>query len=98
MEVNQPPSIRSIADLLRILQEHPEWRAQLQGVLLSERLLALPDRFDAFVERDHAAIRALLEQASHHLASASARLDRMEAQIEALTQRGGDELGPGAAL
>ncbi len=76
-----------MADLLRILQEHPEWRAQLQGVLLSQRLLELPDRFDAFVERDYAATRVLLEQTSRHLEATSARLDRIAEQLAVLTER-----------
>ena len=87
MEAAQPFLVRSMADLLRILQEHPEWRAQLQGVLLSQRLLELPDRFDAFVERDYVATQALLEQTARHLEAASARLDRIAEQISELTER-----------
>ncbi|MDR7400458.1 MAG: hypothetical protein QN144_14275, partial [Armatimonadota bacterium] len=35
-------TVEDFSGLLRLLQEHPEWRAQLRAVLLGEELLSLP--------------------------------------------------------
>ncbi|MEN3000487.1 MAG: hypothetical protein ABDI19_01440 [Armatimonadota bacterium] len=36
-------TINDLHDLIRLLEEHPEWRAELRRVLLTEELLQLPD-------------------------------------------------------
>ena len=43
-------TIRTKEDLIRALQEDPEWRAAVRSFILTEELLALPARFEAFVE------------------------------------------------
>ena len=43
-------TIHNIADLVRILQEQPEWAATLRGLLLTEELLNLPAQFADFVQ------------------------------------------------
>lgn len=43
-------TIRDISDLVRILQEKPEWADILRGALLSQELLDLPQTFAKFVE------------------------------------------------
>ncbi len=57
--------------LLRLLEQHPEWRADLRRVLLTEELLGLPQ-----------AVRALIDQVAR-LAQAQART---EARLEELAQ------------
>ncbi|GIV25364.1 MAG: hypothetical protein KatS3mg026_1056 [Bacteroidia bacterium] len=99
-----PLSIGSITDLVRILQEHPEWREQLRTLLLSDELLQHPRRFEEFVQQEHLplqqAVQTLTEQMTqltrqvsllaHHLEQLTQRMERVEAQIEALTQRVND--------
>jgi hypothetical protein len=34
--------------LVRIIEDHPEWRADLRRLLLSEELLLLPEQFAQF--------------------------------------------------
>jgi hypothetical protein len=35
-------TVEDFPDLLRVLAEHPEWRAELRRHVLSEELVALP--------------------------------------------------------
>jgi len=44
--------IRTFDDLVRALRLRPEWREELQRLILTNRLLELPDKFDAFVEQE----------------------------------------------
>ena len=41
--------VQDLADLLRLLREHAEWREPLRSLLLTEDLLALPGRFERLV-------------------------------------------------
>ncbi|MCY3544756.1 MAG: hypothetical protein OXH22_12060 [Chloroflexi bacterium] len=43
-------TINSIHDLHKILVEHPEWREELRKLLLTEELLALPQRFAEYTK------------------------------------------------
>jgi len=43
-------TVKDWADLLRALEEHPEWRAELRRLVLSENLLALPERLDRLAD------------------------------------------------
>lgn len=68
--------------LVRIIEDHPEWRADLRRLLLSEELLLLPEQFAQF--------RAQTEAQFQELRGAITRLveaqQRTEARIEALTE------------
>ncbi|MCX7623940.1 MAG: hypothetical protein N2Z82_09365, partial [Thermomicrobium sp.] len=37
-------TVEDFTDLVRLLEQYPEWRAQLRRLLLSEELLTLPER------------------------------------------------------
>lgn len=43
-------TLHSFDDLLRALREHPEWREQLRRQVLTDELLALPERVEALDE------------------------------------------------
>ena len=43
-------TINTTDDLLRVLAENPEWKAAVRREILTEELMALPARFDRFVE------------------------------------------------
>jgi prefoldin subunit 5 len=62
--------IETVDDLIRILQEHPEWRQRLRDALLTEEEQQTPDRLRQMQE----VLQQLLE--SHR--QAIARLDRLE--------------------
>ena len=70
--------------LVRIIEDHPEWRADLRRLLLSEELLLLPGQFAQF--------RAQTELQFQELRGAITRLveaqQRTEAQIVTLVEAG----------
>ena len=63
-------TIDTIADLVRVLKEEPEWAEALRNQLLSQELLELPERFQAFVRVTEENNRLMRE-----------RLDRVESDI-----------------
>jgi len=65
-------------DLLRLLQEHPEWRAELRRLLLTDEVLTLPQL-----------VRELVEAQRHtetHVAALAEAQRRLEEQMAALTE------------
>ena len=66
-------TIDTIADLVRVLKEEPEWAEALRNQLLSQELLELPERFQAFVRVTEENNRLMRE-----------RLDRVESDIRDL--------------
>jgi hypothetical protein len=59
-------TVQDLHDLIRLLEEHPDWRAELRRVLLSSELLELPKlvREIAAIQRRHS---ELLEQHSREI-------------------------------
>jgi len=59
-------TVQDLHDLIRLLEEHPDWRAELRRVLLSSELLELPElvREIAAIQRRHS---ELLEQHSREI-------------------------------
>ncbi|MCS7149379.1 MAG: hypothetical protein RMI93_01375 [Caldimicrobium sp.] len=43
--------IKTFEDLLNALRENPHWAEELRNLILSRRLLELPEKFDEFVEK-----------------------------------------------
>ena len=43
-------TINSQEDFLRALRENPEWKDVVRALILSEELLQIPTRFNAFVD------------------------------------------------
>ena len=69
-------SVEDFHDLLRLLEERPEWRVEIRRVVLTEDLLRLPEEL--------ARARQETEQRFQELA---ARIDALAAQVSALTVR-----------
>ncbi len=96
----QPLIIRSLEDLERALVEHPEWRERLRMLLLPQELLELPvrlaegwKRIQEGLERTNEQISRLSEEntrLAQQILRLTERMERVEAQIEALTQRVND--------
>ena len=74
-------TVDDLQDLLRLLEQHPEWRAELRRYVLTEELLELPALVRQLVEA-----QARTEQRVAELAEAQRR---SEAQLEALAGRSG---------
>lgn len=73
-----PFSVQEFHDLVRLLEQHPEWRAELRRLLLTEEVLALPQ-----VVRELAEAQRRTEQRLEELAAAQART---EARVEELAE------------
>lgn len=70
-------------DLLRVLEERPEWRAELRRVVLTEDLLRLPE--DLAHARQETERR--FQELAVRLDALTARVDALAAQVAALTAR-----------
>jgi hypothetical protein len=85
-------TVEDFHDLIELLAQHPEWRAELRRYVLSDDLLALPDlvrqlieaqtRAEARLDRLESAVQALIEAQTR----AEARLDRLESAVQALVE------------
>jgi archaellum component FlaC len=77
-----PFAVEEFRDLVRLLEERPEWRADLRRLVLTTELLAMPEQL--------AALRAETERAFQRMAEAQARTDeqlaRLSTRVESLTE------------
>jgi chromosome segregation ATPase len=76
-------TVENFRDLIKLLEEHPEWRAELRRLVLSEELLTVPDRLDRLtraVESSEARLAAV-EVALRELAAAQARTEAALARL-----------------
>jgi hypothetical protein len=84
-----PFTVEDFQDLIRILEQHPEWRAELRRRLLPEELLTLPDLVRDVVE----AVGRLAEaqrRSEERLSAVEARLERAR-ERERIAGDGGRE-------
>ena len=76
-------TINDISDLIRVLQEHPEWRQALRGIILDEDLTRLPqqvdERFDQVDQR--------FDQVDQRLDQVDQRLDQVDQRFDQVDQR-----------
>jgi seryl-tRNA synthetase len=82
-------TVEDIRDLLEILRQRPEWRAELLGALLGEEFLSLPAQFRGLAEahqRTEAEI-AVLSAEVRALAEAQRRSEEQFASYRAETNR-----------
>ena len=89
-------TINTIEDLLRLLDEKPEWVEALRARLLTQDLLDLPERFSQFVERMdtfvaemndfRAGVDRFVEATNRRFDAIEARQDRMENDIKGIRQ------------
>jgi chromosome segregation ATPase len=80
-----PFTVEEFRDLVRILEEHPEWRAELRRLVLTDELLTLPELVRDLVEAQRRTEErvATLEDRVAALIEAQ---QRTEAQIAALVE------------
>ena len=74
-------TINTIEDLLRLLDENPEWVEALRARLLTQDLLDLPERFSQFVaemQDFRAEVNRFVEATNRRFDAIEARQDRME--------------------
>ena len=77
-------TINSQEDLLRALEENPQWREAVRVKILGDELLQLPAQFNAFVERMDAFVeemRGFVEEQKRHNARIDAFVEEMRAVV-----------------
>ena len=99
-------TINNMEDLIRILEERPEWRAAARGLIVGEELAQLPERVTKLEESLAAFIQATdqnfqlvhqrlerLENDVAELKEGQARLEDGQARLEATQTRMSGQLG-----
>ena len=71
-------TINTIEDLIKILDEHPEWNEVLRVRMLSQELLNLPQAFAEFAESTDRRLAALETTLAEFIASTERRLMALE--------------------
>ena len=82
-------AIRDFHDLVRILEEHPQWRAELRRLVLSEELLRLPEELASFraeSERRFARLEEALAALTARVDALTERVDQLAARVDRLAQ------------
>jgi hypothetical protein len=75
-------TVRDFHDLVELLEQHPEWRAELRRLVLTEELLALPQLVRELVEAQQRAEQRL-EGVEQRLEGVEQHLERLEATVQA---------------
>ena len=70
-------NINDIADLAQILQDNPQWRDIIRGILLGDEMLEIPGRVAALVS-----VTEMIVQRLEQLESGQARLESGQARLE----------------
>ncbi|HAF71335.1 TPA: hypothetical protein DCL37_08380 [Candidatus Acetothermia bacterium] len=85
-------TVKEFHDLVRILEQHPEWRAELRRLLLPDEVLALPQLVHELITAQRRSEERLtrLEETVARLAEAQAhaekRLERLEETVTRLAE------------
>jgi hypothetical protein len=80
-----PFTIEEFRDLVRILEQRPEWRAELRRLVLTDELLALPEQVASF--------RAETERRFQELAEAQRRTEEQVAALAEAQRRTEERVG-----
>ena len=98
--MNMNYTIDTVEDLVRILDEHPQWLDALRARLLPPAVLRLPEQLAELAAR----VEEIAEQTKRFQAATEQRFDRMDQRFDRMDQRLGrvearldrviDDLGP----
>ena len=73
-------TINDVSDLIRILNESPEWRQAVRGAILGEEFSRLPEQLAAFIDATNKNFEAVNQQ----FQVVNQRLDRLETDVAEL--------------
>jgi len=79
-------TVEEFRDLVRILEEHPEWRAELRRLVLTDEILTLPELVRDLIQaqrRTEEQVAALVEAQRHTEERVTTLEDRVASLIEA---------------
>lgn len=77
-------TINDISDLVRVLEERPDWRATVRNLLLGEDLLNVPQQLAQLIETTNQLAETLnqfIESANENFRVVNARLNRLEGKM-----------------
>jgi outer membrane murein-binding lipoprotein Lpp len=72
-------TVRDMSDVTRLLVEHPEWRAEVRRLVLTDQLLDLPQVVRDLAER--------MDQLAEHVDQLAQRMDQLAQRTDQLAQR-----------
>lgn len=78
-------AVEDFQDLLRLLDEHPQWQAELRRRLLTDELLELPALFRQLTERVDA-LAERMNQLAERMDQLAGRMDALTARVEQLAE------------
>jgi outer membrane murein-binding lipoprotein Lpp len=81
-----PFELHDFQELVRSLQDHPEWREELRALLLTQELLTLPALAQQLTETV-ARLAEGQERLTARMDQLTARMDQLTARVDQLTQR-----------
>ena len=76
-------TINDITDLVRVLQDHPEWKNTVRGLIIGEELAQLPQR----VTRLEQTLADFIEATNRNFETVHARLDSIDARMDHMDAR-----------
>ena len=79
-------TLTDFTDLVRLLSEHPEWRAQLRPLILGEQVLEIPSRMDR-VEGTLGRVADRLEQVGESMGQLTEGMDQLTGRVDQLAVR-----------
>jgi len=74
-------TIHTMNDLIRILEQHPEWRAEVRRLVLSGELLALPKVVEGLATHMDQ-LTVLIDQLGARMADLTVRIDQLGARLD----------------
>ena len=80
-------SINDIADLVQILQDHPEWRNTVRGLIVGEELANMPNEVAIFVKATNEnfnLIHQQFEKVDQQFEKVDQRLEKVDQRLERL--------------
>ena len=80
-----PFTVAEFHDLVRILEEHPEWRAEIRRLVLTDEILTLPELVRDLIQAQHRTEERVAHLEDRLAALVEAQI-RTEQQIAALTE------------
>ena len=80
-------TINDISDLIRVLQEHPEWRQALRGIILDEDLTRLPQQVDERFDQVDQRLDQVDTQIQQFKAEVDQRFDQMDQRFNQMDDR-----------
>jgi chaperonin cofactor prefoldin len=72
-------TVEEFHDLIKLLEEKPEWREELRRLVLTDELLKLPEVFQELVE--------VQRRTEERIGALTERLETLERRVEELTER-----------